>query len=108
MKHSTTTIIVRFPVRPEKREEFQTEFNLLLHGLRQETTFVEARVHQDLDDPTTVVFYETYRENRESFLNRVPQQPWFQAFLNKLPDLLQRERDVFWNERTEVYESNHP
>lgn len=103
MKNTTTTIIVRFPVKPEKHEEFQTEFNLLLNGLRQEATFVEARIHQDLDEPNTVVFYETYQENRESFLKRVPQRPWFKEFLDKLPDLLQRERDVFWNERTEVY-----
>ncbi|MGJ3247351.1 MAG: putative quinol monooxygenase [Elainellaceae cyanobacterium] len=103
MENTTTTVIVRFPVQPEKREEFQTKFNQLLDGLRQEPTFIEARVHQDLDDPNIIVFYETYRESRASFLNRVPQQPWFQAFLHRLPNLLTRERDVFWNERVEVY-----
>jgi len=100
---NTTTVIVRFPVKPERTEEFQTAFNGLLSGLRQEPTFIEARVHQDLDDPNVVVFYETYAEDRQSFLNRVPQQPWFRTFLNQLPDLLTRERDVFWNERVEVY-----
>lgn len=103
MENTTTTVIVRFPVKPERAEDFQTAFNGLLNGLRQEPTFIEARVHQDLDDPDVVVFYETYREDRQSFLNRVPQQPWFQEFLDKLPNLLTRERDVFWNERTEVY-----
>lgn len=103
MENTTTTVIVRFPVKPERAREFQTAFNGLLNGLRQEPTFIEARVHQDLDDPNVVVFYETYQEDRQSFLNRVPQKPWFQEFLDKLPNLLTRERDVFWNERTEVY-----
>lgn len=103
MENTTTTVIVRFPVQPRKREEFQIAFNGLLNGLRQEPTFVEARVHQDLDDPNVVVFYETYREDRKSFLDRVPKKPWFQTFLNQLPDLLSREREVFWNECVEVY-----
>lgn len=103
MENTTTTVIVRFPVKPERFEEFQRAFDGLLNGLRQEPTFIEARVHQDLDNPNVLVFYETYQEDRQSFLNRVPQQPWFQTFLNQLPDLLTRERDVFWNERTEVY-----
>lgn len=50
-----------------------------------------------------IVFYEAYSESRESFLQRVPQRPWFKAFLEKLPNLLQRDRDVFWNERIETY-----
>ncbi|NJO94480.1 MAG: hypothetical protein HC820_09405, partial [Hydrococcus sp. RM1_1_31] len=92
-------IIVRFPVKPEKYEEFQIEIRKLLEGLRQEETFVEARIHQDLDAPNIVVLYETYNESRESFLKRVPNQSWFKAFLDRLPNLLQREREVFWNER---------
>lgn len=103
MENTTTTVIVRFPVKPERDAEFQMAFNGLLNGLRQEPTFIEARVHQDLDDPNIVVFYETYREDRQSFLDRVPHKPWFKTFLDQLPDLLQRDRDVFWQERTEVY-----
>jgi len=103
MTNHTTSIIVRFPVKPEKHEEFQVELRKLLEGLQQEDTFLEARIHNDLDDPNIVVFYETYRESRQSFLKRVPRQQWFKAFLEKLPNLLQRERDIFWSERTEVY-----
>jgi quinol monooxygenase YgiN len=99
MNAQITTIIVRFPVKLEKHEEFQFEFRKLLEKLRQEKTFVEARIHQDLDDPSIVVFYETYSESRESFLKRVPNEPWFQAFLERLPSLLKREREVFWNEQ---------
>lgn len=105
MDNPSTTIIVRFRVKPEKQEKFQTEFYKLLDKLRQEDSFIEARVHRDLDEPNTIVFYETYRESRESFLNRVPKQPWFQAFLNKLPILLYEEQDVFWNQQTEMYTS---
>lgn len=97
--NNITTIIVRFPVKPNKQEQFQTEFHKLLEKLHQEDTFVEARYHQDLDEPNTFVFYETYQESRASFLKRVPNQPWFQHFLAQLPNLLQRERDVFWHER---------
>ena len=107
MNNHLTTIIVRFPVKPDKQKEFQIEFHKLLDGLRQEDSFVEARVHSDLDEPNTVVFYETYRESRESFLNRVPNQPWFKAFFNKLPNLLIRERDVFWNQQTEIYSQQY-
>lgn len=99
MNNHITTIIVRFPVKPEKYEEFQIEFRKLLERLSQEETFVEARIHHDLDSPNIIVFYETYKESRESFLKRVPSQPWFKAFLEQLPKLLQRERDVLWNER---------
>lgn len=102
MNNSITTIIVRFPVKPENREDFQVELHKLLERLRQETTFVEARIHHDLDNPNTIVLYETYNESRESFLNRVPKQGWFQSFLDQLPNLLQQERDVFWNERIAV------
>lgn len=99
MNNSVTTIIVRFPVKPEKHEEFNTELRKLLENLRNEKTFVEARIHQDLDDFNIIVLYETYSESRQSFLERVPNQPWFKAFLTRLPNLLQREREVFWNER---------
>ncbi|MBD2771648.1 putative quinol monooxygenase [Iningainema tapete] len=99
MDNRVTTIIVRFPVKSEKKEEFQIELGKLLERLRQEETFVEARIHHDLDNPNIIVFYETYSESRESFLKRVPKQLWFQAFLDQLPNLLQQERDVSWNER---------
>jgi quinol monooxygenase YgiN len=98
MDNSATTIIVRFPVKPDKHEEFQIQLRKLLNGLRQEATFVEARIHRDLDNPNMIVLYETYRESRESFLARVPKQVWFQAFLEQLPNLLEQEREVFWHE----------
>ena len=98
MNNSVTTIIVRFPVKPEKHGKFHTELRKLVENLRNEKTFVEARIHRDLDDSNIIVFYETYCESRESFLKRVPNQPWFKAFLTRLPNLLQREREVFWNE----------
>lgn len=104
MDNYTTTIIVRFPVKPEKNEEFQVELHKLLEGLQKEDTFLEARVHYTLDEPNIIILYETYRESRESFLKRVPKQPWFKAFLNKLPNLLQQERDVFWSQRTGLYD----
>lgn len=99
MKNVVTTIIVRFPVKPERCEEFKIELHKLLEKLRQERTFVEARIHHDLDDSNIIVFYETYSESRESFLKRVPNQPWFKAFLDRLPSLLKYEREVFWHER---------
>jgi len=99
MNNPVITIIVRFPVKSEKHQEFQIEFCKLLEGLRQEETFIEARIHQDFDDPNIVVFYETYNESRESFLKRIPNKPWFKVFLSRLPNLLQREREVFGNER---------
>ena len=34
--------------------------------------------------------------DRKSFLKRVPNQLWFKAFLTRLPNLLQREREVFY------------
>ena len=106
MSNKTTTIIVRFLVKSEKREIFQTALRSLLDGLRQEATFVEARIHRDLDQPDTVVLYETYQERRDSFSQRVSQEPWFQTFVDKLPELLQQEREVFWNERTAVYDKS--
>lgn len=99
MDDRITTIIVRFPVKPGKHKEFLVELRKLLEKLRQEKTFVEAKIHQDLDDPSIIVFYETYSESRESFLKRVPYEFWFQAFLERLPSLLQRKREVFWNEQ---------
>ena len=99
-----TTIIVRFTVKPNCQLEFQTELDKLVDRLRQEDSFVEARVHRDLNESDTVVLYETYRESRESFLSRIPRKPWFKDFLSKLPDLLIRERDVFWHQQIGSYD----
>ena len=103
-KELITTIIVRFPVKPDRQPEFQTELDKLISKLRQEESFVEARVHRDLEEPNTVVLYETYQESRESFLSRVPKQSWFKVFLHRLPNLLIKERDVFWHQQIESYD----
>lgn len=100
--NNITTIYVRFPVKADKHKEFETELSQLLKGLQQQETFIEARIHRDLDEPNVIVLYESYAESRESFLNRVPNQSWFKAFLDKLPSLLENERQVFWHERLEI------
>lgn len=100
-----TTIYVRFQVKADKQKEFEAELSQLLKGLEQEKTFIEARIHRDLDEPNVIVLYESYSESRESFLNRVPNKPWFKAFLDNLPNLLEKERQVLWHERLKAFDT---
>lgn len=101
------TIIVRFVLRPGARDDFLPALRGLADNLSRDAAFVEGRIHIDTDRPNDVVFYETWRETKHAFLDRVPHHDWFQDFVARLPDWLAEERQVSWLERTDVVPARH-
>lgn len=96
------TIVVRFVLKPGARDAFLTALRGLVDNLSRDSSFVEGRIHVDTARPNEVIFYETWRETKDSFLARVPEHPWFKRFVADLPEWLAEDRQVDWLERTDV------
>jgi quinol monooxygenase YgiN len=61
--------------------------------LRAEATFREASLHEDPEDASRFMLYETW-EDHEEVLNVQLHRPYRQAYHEALPDLLAEPRDV--------------
>lgn len=75
------TIVVRFVLKPGARDAFLPALRGLAGNLSRDASFVEGRIHVDSARPDEVVFYETWRETKDSFLARVPVHDWFECFV---------------------------
>jgi quinol monooxygenase YgiN len=51
----TTVLLVFLPVKPEARERFRKMLFEIAEHIAKEPDFVNASVHEDMDDPDTLV-----------------------------------------------------
>ena len=61
------TILVINWVKPGCEDEYQRLLSPVLDAMRFESTFINTVVHQDIDDPTRFMLYETWSD-RNDFL----------------------------------------
>lgn len=80
---TTTTdqivILVRFKLKPNSKEAFFGILKPLFDTMSQEPTFVNSIVHEDLDNPDHVVFYEIWNCSRETWLAEEATKPYRNA-----------------------------
>ena len=60
-----TIILVSLPVKPEARETFRKMLSEIGEHIAKEPSFISALIHEDMDDPDTIVLYETWAGSRE-------------------------------------------
>lgn len=81
-----------FPIDPEKRDEAVELINDLVEQSQAEPGMIEYHATTDLQDESVVRFFEQYED--EAAFEAHTQTDHFQAFEERLPDLLAGEPDV--------------
>ncbi|MFD2615083.1 putative quinol monooxygenase [Paenibacillus gansuensis] len=69
-------IVARFTLKPNMKEKFMQILVPLFDRMSQESTFVNAIVHEDIDNPDEVVFYEIWNCSRETWLAEEATKPY--------------------------------
>ena len=87
------TYLIRFAVKPDRVPRFLSLLNGVLDAMRAEVTFREAILHENPEDASRFMLYETW-EDHEEVLNVQLHRPYRQAYHEALPDLLVEPRDV--------------
>ena len=90
----TVSFIVHLPAKPEVRGQMRKMLFEVLDAMAKEPDFINTWVHEDLNDPDTLVLYENWACSREYFIEHHLNKPYRQAYEAALPDLLSRERRI--------------
>ncbi|WP_394778120.1 putative quinol monooxygenase [Undibacterium sp.] len=88
------SFIVHLPAKPEVRERMRKMTFDVLDAMSAEPDFINTWVHEDLNDPDTLVIYENWACSRDYFLQHHLSKPYRQAFEAALPDMLSHERRI--------------
>ncbi|KFN08870.1 putative quinol monooxygenase [Paenibacillus macerans] len=99
MPTNTNQIIlnIRFKVKPGKKETFRDSLFSMINNFRNEPTFVNAIVSDDLDNPNDLVIYEIWQGTRESWIQDELPKPYRSEYEGALTSLID-DRIVSWLE----------
>lgn len=89
------TLIVRFKLEDSVKTEFVSQLREVFAHIEREDTFVEASLQQDLDEPTSLLVYEMWRETPKSFMNNQMTKEYRKSFEQAIVDL-KVERTPSW------------
>lgn len=92
--HDTVSFIVHLPTKPAQRERMRTMLMNVFDTMAHEPDFINAWVHEELDDPDTLVVYETWACSRDYFMAHHLPKPYRQEYETALPELLSAERRI--------------
>jgi len=90
----TISFVVHLPGNPERREELEAKLVEVLDRMAEDSDFVNTWLHRSVDDPDTLVLYETWACSRQRFEQHHLKQPYRRAYEAALPELLARERTI--------------
>ena len=90
----TVSFVVRLPAKPEHRVRMRAMLMHVVDTMAREPDFINTWVHEDLDDPDTLVLYETWACSREYFIAHHLAKPYRQEYEAALPELLKAERTI--------------
>lgn len=89
----SVVFIVTLTLKPGCEEEFLDLLMPVLDAMRHETTFINAVLHQDPEDPTRFMLYETWA-NFDDVANVQIHRDYRQPYWDRLPELLREPRQV--------------
>jgi quinol monooxygenase YgiN len=89
-----TAFVVHLPAKPERREELETKLLEVLEAMSKEPDFINTYLHRSVEDPDTIVLYETWACSEEHFRSHHLNLPYRQAYEAALPGLLRRPRTI--------------
>lgn len=87
------TIIVINRVRPGCEAEYQRLLEPVLDAMRYEPTFINTILHQDSEDPTRFMLYETWAD-RDDFFDVQRNKSYRSEYERLLPSLLSAPREI--------------
>ena len=86
-------VIVSIHVKPGCEAEFQALLTPLLDAMRDESTFINAVLHRDAEDPTRFMLYETWA-SREDLVEVQLKRAYRRAYEARLPELVREPRQA--------------
>ena len=89
----SVTYLIVFTVRPEQRDRFLSLLNGVLDAMRDETTFVNAKLHSDPAYPNRFLLHETWAYHQVVIVVHI-KRPYRDAWHAALPELLVNPRDI--------------
>ena len=92
--NQSISFIVRLPTRPEKRDEMRSKLFAVLDRMAQEPDFINTWVHEDINEPDTLVLYETWACSQDYFMAHHFTKPYRQEYEAALPKLLSKARSI--------------
>ena len=90
----TVSFIVKLPTRPEKREQMRAMLFGIADSMASEPDFINTWIHEDLNDPDTLVLYESWACSREYFIEHHLAAPYRTSYEAALPHLLSAPRTI--------------
>ena len=88
-------LIVRFRVNASSKLPLEEKLKEVFAVMQHEETFVNATVHEDMEDPAQLLVYEVWQETRESFMTKQMSKPYRSTFEQAIIDL-KVERTAQW------------
>ncbi|HEX7074161.1 MAG TPA: putative quinol monooxygenase [Hyphomicrobiaceae bacterium] len=86
-------VTVEIRVKGGHDEEFLQLLTPVLDEMRHETTFINAILHRDPEDPTRFMLYETWADLNELAEVQL-QRAYRKAYIDRLPAILREERKI--------------
>ncbi len=80
-------LIVRFKMEESVKPEFVARLKEVFSHIEREEAFVEAFLQQDLEDSTSILNYEVWRETPDSFMKNQMSKEYRKAFEQAIVDL---------------------
>jgi quinol monooxygenase YgiN len=89
-----TAFIVHLPGKPEHRAEIEEKLLHVLEQMSKEPDFINTHLNRSVEDPDTLVLYETWACSEDHFREHHLSLPYRQAYEAALPRLLKAERTL--------------
>jgi quinol monooxygenase YgiN len=99
-----TSFIVHLPGKPEAREALYSSLLEVLDAMSSEPDFVNTYLHRSIDDPDTLVLYETWACSPQYFQEHHLKKPYRVDYEQKLRGLLKADRRFEWLDPVRSYE----
>lgn len=91
--HREVVLVIGLRLKPGRREEFMALLAPVLDAMRHETSFVNTVLHEDPEDPDSLMLYETWADYTDLVEVQVG-RPYRRAYMERLDDLLAEPRSV--------------
>lgn len=89
---SVTMIVINW-VKPGRETEYRQWVEPVLDAMRHEPTFINTILHQDENDSTRFMLYETWAD-RNDFFEHQMKKSYRSKYERILPDLLRAPREI--------------
>lgn len=97
MSTSQVILNIRFKIKPGMKDAFRESLFAMINNFRNEPSFVNAIVSDDLDNPDDLHIYEIWQGTRESWVEEEFSKPYRKEYEDKLTSLID-DRIISWLE----------